>query len=83
MGTSALTIRAETWRSAVMLAVALVIAFMLGGAGGYALRAQVVADLAPTHVLPLAAPAPCPSGSRPVVWYSARTWSCVPSGAQG
>lgn len=54
-------------------AIALIVAFVLGAAGGYAARA-VSAPAAATLVR---AAAPCPTSERPVVWYTAHTWQCV------
>ncbi len=50
----------------------LIVAFALGSASGYA--ARTVASPAPQAAHSAAA---CPAGSHPVVWYTAKTWSCV------
>ena len=50
---------------------AVLMAFILGGLGGYAAKAITTSTAAPTH-----AAAPCPQGMHPVVWYTAKTWDC-------
>ena len=54
----------------VMLA-AVLIAFVLGGFGGYAVKAVT----SPGSVASRAAAA-CPTGMHAVVWYTAQTWAC-------
>ena len=66
----------EVWRVAVVLAAALAIAFVLGGAAGYSLRGlEPVAASAPSA---LASPMACPSRTHAVVYYTGHAWSCVP-----
>jgi hypothetical protein len=59
-------------------AVAAVLAvFVLGGAGGYAVKSLTASTAA---VQPRAATAPaaaCPTGTEPAVYYTAGTWHCV------
>lgn len=53
-------------------------AFMLGTAGGYAVRAvSVPIGVSTQRVSTDQVTAPCPSGSHPVVWYTARAWACM------
>lgn len=60
----------------VMLAVvfAVVLAFVIGAAGGYAARGLSNAPVAAASAHDTSA---CPAGMHAVVWYSARAWSCV------
>lgn len=58
----------------VFVVLGLVVAFAAGSAGGYAAR-TVGAPTAPASH----AAAACPAGSHAVVWYTARTWACVPN----
>jgi hypothetical protein len=55
--------------------MALVAVFLLGGAGGYLVKGAA----APASVAPSRA-AVCPTGTHVVVWYTARSWGCVPDG---
>lgn len=57
--------------STVAMFVALLVAFILGGLGGYAVKAITTTSVATSR-----AAAACPQGMHPVVWYTARTWSC-------
>lgn len=52
---------------------ALLAAFLLGSASGYAVGALTPNAAAPKvqHT------APCPVGSHAVVWYTAGTWACT------
>jgi hypothetical protein len=63
-------------RTTVTLVLAIVVAFAAGATSGYAARAVTapVVRAATTH-----SSAACPPGSHPAVWYTARTWSCVPN----
>jgi len=74
--------RIETLREARVLAGGIVIAFMLGGAAGYALHAEAVAGATQSAVSAVHANPPCPPNSHPVVWYTAETWGCVTYGGQ-
>lgn len=58
------------------LAVAVVCAFVLGAAGGYAARGltAAAAPAATGH-----AGSACPAGQHAVVWYTSRTWACEPN----
>jgi hypothetical protein len=62
-------------RITVVLVLALVVAFAVGVAGGYVFRGLTT----PVAAAPRQAASDCPSGSHAVVWYSARTWSCIPN----
>lgn len=55
------------------LAMILVVVTLFGFAAGYAFRGY---DLQATTGLRQAASA-CPVGSHAVVWYTAKTWSCM------
>ena len=57
----------------VALVVALVFGLVAGAAGGYAARALTVPVASATQQ----AAAACPSGTHAVVWYTAKSWSCV------
>lgn len=59
-------------RITLALVVAVVLAFVVGAVSGYAAR-----SLNPSGTLSSAHAAVCPSGSHAVVWYTAKTWSCV------
>ena len=52
---------------------ALLVAFLLGSASGYLVKALTPSP-ATTLQQHMAA---CPAGSHAVVWYTAGTWSCV------
>jgi hypothetical protein len=60
----------EKMKLTLALAVAVVLAFVLGAAGGYAARGLNTAAAQATA---------CPAGQHAVVWYTARTWACEPS----
>jgi hypothetical protein len=66
---------------ALPLLIALLVVFFLGGAGGYAVRGfgTPTAGLAQRAGSPSAAI--CPASTHVVVWYTARTWSCVSNAA--
>jgi hypothetical protein len=51
---------------------ALLVAFLLGSASGYLVKA-----LTPDATTLQQHTAACPVGSHAVVWYTAGTWSCV------
>ena len=55
----------------IAMFAALLMAFVLGGIGGYAVKAIT----APASVASRAAAA-CPTGMHAVVWYTAKTWAC-------
>jgi len=82
LSTAGVATRIETLREAVVLASAIAIAFMLGGAAGYALHAEAVAGAAQSAVSAVHANPPCPPNSHPVVWYTAETWGCITDGGQ-
>ena len=65
-------------RRSVWLIFGLVIAaFILGSAGGYAVRAaSVPISVSTQRIAADRLTAPCPPGSHPVVWYTARAWAC-------
>lgn len=74
----------ESNRRSVLLVSALaLLIFVLGGAGGYMVRAISASAVAsvPSRAA-VRAPAPCASGSHAVVWYTAHAWGCA-SDAQG
>jgi hypothetical protein len=56
----------------VLVVLGLVVAFAAGGAGGYAAR-TVGGPAAVDHS------SACPAGSHAAVWYTARTWACLPN----
>jgi hypothetical protein len=58
----------------VLVVLGLVVAFAAGSAGGYAAR-TVNSPAAPVAH----SAAACPAGSHAAVWYTARTWACVPN----
>jgi hypothetical protein len=62
-------------RITLALVFAIVLAFVVGAAGGYAARSVTapVAAAAQSHA------ADCPSGTHAVVWYTAHAWSCAPN----
>jgi hypothetical protein len=62
-------------RITLVLVLALVIAFAVGAAGGYAVRGVTTQVAA----APRQAASDCPSGTHAVVWYTARAWACVPT----
>jgi hypothetical protein len=64
-------------RSLMVLFAALVGAFALGAASGYAAKAPV-APIVVSRVVT----SPCPAGMHVVVYYTAHTWACV-DGASG
>ena len=49
---------------------ALLITFVLGGIGGYAVKALNTTSAGTVHA------AVCPAGAHAVVWYTAQTWTC-------
>jgi hypothetical protein len=53
--------------------VALLATFLLGGAGGYLVKAVTAVPVASVTRA-------CPVGSHPVVWYTAHSWSCAADG---
>ncbi|TMF46720.1 MAG: hypothetical protein E6I23_01970 [Chloroflexi bacterium] len=53
--------------------IALLAAFVLGSASGYAVKA-LSPGAAPVQQQRSSA---CPAGSHAVVWYTASTWACV------
>jgi hypothetical protein len=55
----------------IAMLAALLTAFVLGGLGGYAVKAITAPTVGSTH-----ATAACPQGMHAVVWYSAKTWTC-------
>lgn len=62
----------------VTFVLAVAVAFLLGGGGGYLIRASSVPIVTPTsHVGTGQTTGSCPAGSHPVVWYTAKTSSCV------
>ena len=65
-------------RRSVWLIFGLVIAaFMLGSVGGYAVKAvSVPTSVSTQRIAADRLTAPCPPGSHPVVWYTARAWAC-------
>ena len=60
----------------VALVFAVVFAFVLGAAGGYAARGLTAAAAPPGAGR---AESACPAGQYAVVWYTARTWACEPN----
>jgi hypothetical protein len=62
-------------RITMALVAAIVLAFVLGAAGGYAARSVSTPAAAAAQIH--AGAATCPSGMHAVVWYTAKTWSCV------
>ncbi len=59
-------------RTAVLL-IAFLSVFVLGGAGGYLIKGLSASPAAASQ----SASGSCPAGSHAVVWYSARSWTCV------
>ena len=57
----------------IVMVAALLLAFVLGGLGGYAVKAVS----SPSSVAARAAAA-CPTGMHAVVWYTGKTWTCQP-----
>lgn len=58
----------------LFIVLGLVVAFAAGSAGGYAARTVGTATTPASH-----SAAACPDGSHAVVWYTARTWACLPN----
>jgi hypothetical protein len=63
--------------AAIPALAAIVAVFVLGGAGGYALKALTGSPATVQHRAASAAAPVCPVGTHVTVWYSAGTWSCV------
>jgi hypothetical protein len=64
-------------RSLWLIAGLVIAAFMLGSAGGYAVRAvSVPISVSTQRIAADRTTAPCPPGSHPVVWYTPRAWAC-------
>lgn len=61
-------------RVTLALCFAVVLAFVVGATSGYAVRGLSNASLTAASAPVTSA---CPSGMHAMVWYSARTWSCV------
>jgi hypothetical protein len=57
----------------VLVVLGLVVAFAAGGAGGYAARTVGSPSAAGSYS------SACPAGSHAAVWYTARTWACLPN----
>ncbi len=57
----------------VVLLIALLSVFLLGGAGGYLIKGLT----APAPASSQTATGACPAGSHAVVWYTAKTWTCA------
>jgi len=55
----------------IAMFAALLMAFVLGGIGGYAVKAITAPAVGSTR-----ATAACPQGMHAVVWYTAKTWTC-------
>ena len=53
------------------LIAAVVFAFAVGALGGYAARSMAASPTA------AASRQACPPGAHPVVWYTAKSWSCL------
>jgi hypothetical protein len=66
-------LRRPTFPIARLAAItALLVAFLLGSASGYLVKA-----LTPNATTLQQHTAACPMGSHAVVWYTAGTWTCV------
>ena len=57
----------------VLVVLGLVVAFAAGSAGGYAARTVASPSAVGSHSFA------CPAGSHAAVWYTARTWACLPN----
>jgi hypothetical protein len=57
--------------TAIAMLAALLMALVVGGVGGYAIKALSTPAVGSTRVT-----AACPAGMHAVVWYSAKTWTC-------
>ncbi len=57
----------------VVLLLAFVSVFVLGGAGGYLVKGLTAAPAVASQP----AAGTCPGGTHAVVWYTAKTWTCV------
>jgi hypothetical protein len=55
------------------LLLAVVVAYLIGGASGYLTRGLTAGPAAAAGSVVSA----CPAGSHAVVWYTARTWECA------
>jgi len=75
MNTSIALVKPPYSLGVVPVLVALLTVFLLGGASGYLVKGTAVPAAAPS--VPSASTA-CPSGTHVTVWYTARTWACVP-----
>lgn len=74
---STVAMRKQSSIAAIPALAAIVAVFVLGGAGGYAVRSLTGSAVAAhPRVVSSAAPV-CPVGAHVAVWYSAGTWSCV------
>lgn len=62
-------------RITLALVFAIVLAFVVGAASGYA--ARFVTTPAAAAAQGHSTAAACPSGTHAVVWYTAKTWSCL------
>jgi hypothetical protein len=51
--------------------------FVLGGAGGYAVKSLTAPTPAIQSRAATAPAAACPAGTQPAVYYTAGTWNCV------
>jgi hypothetical protein len=63
--------------AAIPALAAIVAVFVLGGVGGYAVKALTGSDTAVQPRVASAAAPICPAGTHVAVWYSAGTWSCL------
>ena len=61
-------------RVTLVVFFAVILAFVAGAAGGYTVRGLSNAPVAAASAHDTSA---CPPGTHAVVWYSARTWSCI------
>lgn len=64
-------------RETAALLFALLLAFILGGASGYLVRATSSVGASTNQRVVAGSALPCPTGRHVVVWYSAKTWGCV------
>ena len=77
MNTS-LTLQRARFPATRRLLIAFLLVFALGNASGFVVRSASAPAATSNHGAAVAqATAPCPSGSRVVVWYSAKAWGCV------
>lgn len=75
MSTSVAVARPPFSVRSLLLLLALVAVFVLGGAGGYVARGITTPPTAAA-----AQGTMCPAGRHVVVWYTAHAWTCEPQG---